>query len=312
MNPRRPMPAGLKPLKEAEAVENAEEAFYHSNGGAEEKPISGKSGGLVITGGLLDEFREWLRYQGTSEKTVKNYISILKRFSGVVHTANDFFADVGLSKKSYEAFSRFLTFLARAKNMEDVAGMIRKTMPRKPRSGVDTRVPSDEEVLRLRESIAATGNALLTTIYSILVGSGCRLSEAYLLIKSFREDKLVCISKDFCRYHLDLSRGYKNVYVLYLPAAVVGYVRSVRDLHIPHINSIAKAFERLGLGAKYLRKWFRQTCKKLRIDSEVIEFLQGRVTGLGVGAKHYTDLVALADEEYPKILDKIRSFLIEM
>ncbi|MEM4003930.1 MAG: hypothetical protein QW836_10115, partial [Ignisphaera sp.] len=28
LNPRRPMPAGLKPLKEAEAVENAEEAFY--------------------------------------------------------------------------------------------------------------------------------------------------------------------------------------------------------------------------------------------------------------------------------------------
>lgn len=31
---------------------------------------------------------------------------------------------------------------------------------------------------------------------------------------------------------------------------------------------------------------------------------------MGIGAKHYTDLIVLADEEYPKILEKIRSFLI--
>lgn len=90
----------------------------------------------------------------------------------------------------------------------------------------------------------------------------------------FKEEKLVCF-KDFCRYHMDYLRGSKSVCVLYLPSEVVEQIRSAKDLHIPHINNVAKMFEKAGLGAKYLQKWFRQMCNKLRIDSEVIRVSAG-------------------------------------
>jgi len=60
-----------------------------------------------------------------------------------------------------------------------------------------------------------------------------------------------------------------------------------------------------------VRKWFRQTLKKLGVDPEVIEFIQGRISALGVGAKHYTDFIPLTDETYrEKILQKVRQYLI--
>jgi intergrase/recombinase len=68
------------------------------------------------------------------------------------------------------------------------------------------------------------------------------------------------------------------------------------------VDNVAKVFEKRGLSTKYVRKWFRQTLKRLKVDSEIIEFLQGRISALGIGAKHYTDLVALADEAYLKII----------
>ncbi|RLG79164.1 MAG: hypothetical protein DRO40_13140, partial [Thermoprotei archaeon] len=59
---------------------------------------------------------------------------------------------------------------------------------------------------------------------------------------------------------------------------------------------------------KYIRKWWRQKLKKLGIDSEDIEAFQGRTKT--IGAKHYTDWIPILDEEYEKILETIRKFLV--
>jgi intergrase/recombinase len=141
------------------------------------------------------------------------------------------------------------------------------------------------------------------------VGTGCRLSEAVHLLKSFDAERLVKVSEEVYRYHIDLQRKSKNVLVLYLPREVIESIMKL-DRYVPCADNVAKAFESCGLAAKYIRKWFRQTLKRLGVDPEVIEFLQGRVSALGIGAKHYTDFIPLADEAYTKtIYPHIKNYL---
>jgi len=318
LNPRRPTPAGLEPWGSVAEASKGIASFCPSqvmvmNTSSQppaQSAISGKSDEgqscLALSDSLLQEFVDWLRgEEGTGEKTVRNYTSCLRRALNIQLCGKSdvgrYFELAGMSKKCYEAFRRLLTFVEKKREgFEALVQQLKKAMPRKPRSQADTYVPSDEEILKLRSYVEKLGEPY-TTIYRVLVATGCRLSEAAHLLKSFNSERLVKVAENVCRYHIDLQRKSKNVLVMYLPREVVESIQKL-DKHIPHVDNIAKVFEKSGLSAKYIRKWFRQTLKKLKVDPEVIEFLQGRISALGIGAKHYTDLVALADEAYPKII----------
>jgi intergrase/recombinase len=215
-----------------------------------------------------------------------------------------------MNKRSYEAFRRLLSFIEKKKTgFELFVQKLRKALPKKPRSNADTYIPPDSKILELRDRIKAVGEPYYT-IYSILVASGCRLSEACALLRSFNRERLVKVTEDVYRYHIDMQRKSKNVLVMYLPREVAESIINL-DKYVPQsIKHIAEVFEKNGLAAKYIRKWFRQTLKRLKVDSEVIEFLQGRVSALGIGAKHYTDFIPLTDETYAKtVYPHIKNYL---
>jgi len=311
LNPRRPTPSGPKPEPAKSSNLLGVEWFYPSQAGSEEKPISGKTDArqncLELSQSLLEEFVSWLRNEeGTSERTIKDYVNYLRKALGLKlcskEDVSSFFERAGMNKRSYEAFRRLLSFIEKKKTgYESLVQELRKALPKKPRSNADTYIPPDSKVLELRDRIKAVGEPYYT-IYSILVSSGCRLSEAAHLLRSFDAKRLVKVTEDVYRYHIDLQRKSKNVLVMYLPKEVVESIQKL-DKYVPQsLKHIAEVFEKNGLAAKYIRKWFRQTLKKLKVDSEIIEFLQGRVSALGVGAKHYTDFISLTDEIYPKIV----------
>jgi len=319
LNPRRPMPSGSEPLEKMPVAGKRIASSYPSKEEAEERLMSGKSDEghvcIVLSDSLIREFADWLRFEeGTSDRTVRDYVNYLKKALGLrlccKEDVSRFFELAGMNKRSYESLRRFLTFVERKKTgFEELVNQLRKALPKKPRSNVDTFVPPDEAILKLRKNLKAVGEPY-TTIYSILVCSGCRLSEAATLLRSFDDKRLVKVSDNVYRYHIDLQRKSKNVLVMYLPREVVESIEKL-DVYIPQsLKHIAEVFEKAGLGAKYIRKWFRQTLKKLKVDSEIIEFLQGRVSALGIGAKHYTDFIPLTDEVYTKtVYPYIKQFI---
>jgi intergrase/recombinase len=269
---------------------------------------------IEISQPLLEEFVEWLRdEEGTGEKTVRDYTSYLRRALGLrlcnKEDVSKYFRLADMSKRSYESLRRLLSFIEKRKTgYESLVQQLRKALPRKPRSSADTYVPPDSKILELRDRVKALSEPYYT-IYKVLVGTGCRLSEAVHLLKSFDAKRLVKVSEEVYRYHIDLQRKSKNALVVYLPKEVAGSIQNLNK-HIPHIDNVAKVFESSGLAAKYIRKWFRQTLKKLGVDPEVIEFLQGRVSALGIGARHYTDFIPLTDEAYTKtIYPHIKNYL---
>ena len=271
---------------------------------------------ITVTEELLNRFVDWLKNeQGTSESTIRKYMYYLPKLKGFTFKGKEdvsrAFDLMKLTKTSYEALSRLFTFIEKKlEGYEELVYRLRKAMPRKPQSGQDTYIPPDAKIYYLRDRIKQLGEPY-ATIYNILVCSGCRIVEAYKLIAEYDPNRLVRISKEACRYHIDLERKSKNVLIIYLPVKVAEQVARLKHVRLPHIDTVEDKFRESGLSGKYLRKWFRQLLKKLRVDSEVIEFIQGRKSALGIGGKHYTDYIPLADQEYiEKIYPVIKKYLI--
>ncbi len=266
---------------------------------------------LEITIGLLESFMESLRRNGVGEAQIKNYSTHLNKLIGIKLCSGQdvervFSEILPVNDKSVKAFSRLLTYIEKHfDGYEALVRRLRKAMPSKPRSGVDTYIPPDTLVLemsrRLKDKVA------LKLFHNILVSTGCRGVEARYIIENISRIQAVRLG-NYIRLHLDVQRGSKSVLVMYLPIEVYKELKAFRG-KLPSQDHIGKTFRKIGLAVKYYRKWFRQKLKQLGIDTEIIEFMQGRISALGIGAKHYTDLITLADQAYPKILVEIRKYL---
>jgi len=211
----------------------------------------------------------------------------------------------GLNKRSYEVFRRFITYLDKQHELDELVVKLKKAMPKKPKVRADTYIPTDEEILKVRDRIRELGPPY-TLIYDVLVSSGCRGSEARYLIENVRRLKAVDLGS-FVRVHVDLQRGSKNEFVMYLPKEVYNELLKW-DGKLPHQDTIEDTFREAGLNIKYFRKWWRQTLKQLGIDSEDIEAYQGRITT--IGGKHYTDFIPILDKNYQRVLPYLKKFTI--
>ena len=182
---------------------------------------------------------------------------------------------------------------------------LRKAMPKKPKSREDSYVPPDSLILHVKDKIAKRGPPI-TLIYNVLVSSGCRGTEALYIIRNIRRLRTVDLG-EYVRVHVDLQRGTKNEFVMYLSKEVYLQLLNYKG-KIPHRDTVETAFKEAGLAIKYFRKWWRQLCKRIGIDSEDIEAFQGRVSS--IGGRRYTDWIPILDEDYRRILPTIKTFLI--
>ncbi len=265
-----------------------------------------------ITDRVVSEFFRWLRRENPKirDSTVKQYSYYVPRLVGVVlcdkkdvHLA--FKAMGGVNKSSYEAFSRFLTFLEKTRDLDELVAKLRKAMPPKPKTREDTYVPPDNLVLKIRDKLQKLGPPYTLT-YNVLISTGCRGTEATYLIRNIWKLKAVDLG-DYVRVHVDLQRGSKNEFVMYLPKEVYTQLLSFKG-KLPHQDTIEDVFRKLGLNIKYFRKWWRQKLKQVKIDSEDIEAFQGRVSS--IGGRRYTDWIPILDKDYRRILPEIMPFLI--
>ena len=125
LNPRRPTPSGPKPEPAKSSNLLGVEWFYPSQRASEDAVISGKTDArqncLELSQSLLEEFASWLRNEeGTSDRTVKDYVSYLRKALGLrlcsKEDVSSFFDRAGMTKRSYESLRRFLSYVERKKS----------------------------------------------------------------------------------------------------------------------------------------------------------------------------------------------------
>ncbi|MCD6195536.1 MAG: hypothetical protein J7J82_01955 [Staphylothermus sp.] len=269
-----------------------------------------------ITDMVIQDFLEWVKRDNPTikPKTIKQYEYYIPKLQGLAlcskRDVDKVFKIIKLNKSSYEAFSRFLTYIEkRHDGYEDLVVKLRKALPRKPKAREDTYIPPDTKVVELDKCLEKHGE-IYAAIYKILVFTGCRGTEARYILEHIHELKTVKLDYGAVRIHLppELQRGSKNEFVVYLPVDIYNELLKINTKNLPHQDTIEDKFRDCGLALKYLRKWFRQKLKLLGIDSETIEAFQGRVKT--IGGKHYTDWIPILDSEYEKILKELRKLLV--
>ena len=264
---------------------------------------------LIVSRGLLEGFREWLLHeQHTSEGTVRKYMYYLPRIESMALCGKQdvslAFEKMGLTKVSYEAFSRLLTYVERKlEGYEDLVAKLRKAMPKKPKSKEDTYVPADEKVRALLACMETRGQVYHLAAL-VLAYTGLRGTEAHYILKNAHGLQAVELPYGSVRIHLDpeMQRGSKRAYVAYMPKWLWKRVLAYRG-KVPHKDTIEKRFRECSLPLKYLRKWWRQKAKLAGIDSETIEAFQGRPRT--IGGRHYTNWIPILDKEYQKIMKMV-------
>lgn len=113
------------------------------------------------------------------------------------------------------------------------------------------------------------------------------------------------IDGNTAKYPLSMLRKTKNVYYAYMPKDFALELRKIRISK----HAIENRFYRLGLPAKYLRKWNYNFLILNGVPESVADFIQGRAS-ITVGSMHYLAKVKQADEWYSRIADKLLSIFL--
>jgi len=129
---------------------------------------------------------------------------------------------------------------------KEILNKLRKVV-KIPRTSSDNYILSNEEVIKVYKKIK---NDETKMIFKLLVFSGIRISEASKLLSEFDRSKLM-INGNIAKYPLSMLRGTKNIYYAYMPK---DFALELRRIKISK-HAIENRFYRLGLPAKYLRKW---------------------------------------------------------
>jgi intergrase/recombinase len=155
-------------------------------------------------------------------------------------------------------------------------------------------------------------------IYRLMLEGGLRLSHALRLVESFKPDevvevngldidtpRLVCFGeRGFCRYYVGLREAVKPCEWAYFSMETLKLLEKYAGRRVAR-RTLERYVERRNL---LLPRYVRKAAWRLMIRSmprEVARFIQSRFGELKVSEARYEDLLAEADEYYPKYLERL-------
>ena len=269
MNPRRPTPADLKsptPLPS----KSADEHGFHSN----------VASALAFISGKTDEkkFLKWLiSERGVSEDTALDYARYVKK---------PFNPKVRHSVVAYRLAARFLA----EKENTDLTWVLKHL--KIPKSGIDRKVPSEEEVLETLRFLRRERPHDIYIVYEVLLETGLRLEHVIELLRNI--DKLHIVKLNGCyRVDLNIWHGEKkalHAYLIHLPPKILIASNTVS-------NYISK--HRL-VNPKYIRKFVITKMHECDIDDSIVKFISGHLSEADIHDTRYYERLAKANKQYGK------------
>ena len=250
-----------------------------SDAGSYNPPSGVDDSELVITQELINEFFRWcVDTLGNDEKTCRDRANYLRK---PLDPKNDH------SVKAYRLLYKFL-------------GKEPPNHLKVPRTGVDLKVPNDEDIVK-SISKAASYSQDFGLIYRLLVESGARLTEVLEVLKGYNPENDVR-HNGFYTYILGREKGTKKAFYLFHTTPITSKVSMSED----HVSKLCRE---LGLvRPKYVRKWVATKMLSIGIPSEIVDFIQGR-TPRSILTKHYLNLYTLALQHYPKYIETLKQII---
>jgi len=178
-----------------------------------------------------------------------------------------------------------------------------ETMPQCPKSGVDKRIPKEEEVVNLLRDLKWVP-VKYGAFYNLILDSSIRPFHAVEVLNSWSENKLEKLCDGFSRYHADIEREQKHTWIVMVTQQTLRLINQTVNDPVSEAGYLALIRKYRLLRPKFLQKFAYNMMRRHGIDMDAAEFLSGRKPE-GVGARHYAELTSLAEEQYPRYTEYV-------
>jgi len=157
-------------------------------------------------------------------------------------------------------------------------------------------------------------------VYKLMLEGGIRLSHALMIIESFKPNEIIeingldtprfiCFSeKKFCRYYVGIKETMKPCEWAYFSLDTFKILEKYSGKRIARRLVYKYVKKRNLLLPKYIRKISWRLMIKT-MPREIARFIQSRLGELKISEARYEDLLAEADEYYPKYLEYLNKII---
>jgi intergrase/recombinase len=258
-------------------------------------------------------FRQYLDSQNYCSSYVTDILRYLDRHFKVINYPQDIigiFSQVKKGRRSlWLSFRVLFNYLVALGYDEGIVSVLRKSLPKANCSGIDLKVPEEQEIIR---SLFAIKNATpkYLALYNLLADSGLRLVEAIKVITEFNLDKVEHVN-GFCRVEVGAFRGNKQAFYGYFTEYTFKLLCQVSDKSFRATTAAHRCRKHKTIAPKYLRKFTFDKMVELEVPESVADFIEGRVPKR-IGAKHYMVLRRQADKFYSKYAKYLKTLRLKV
>ena len=258
-----------------------------------------------------EKFKEYMKKdRNLDDGTIRDYMNYLQKLNGKVINY-DLYLEVSHNKWMIKCIRLYLDYLYKRGEISwEELQKLKSIFKVKKRKIVKDHKINEEKLITVLYDERLKPIELL--IFKLLIYSGIRFKEVIKLINEFDESKLECF-EHHCRYPLFWWRGRKRCDWVFLPRDLVEELRRYKGWYRgKNICSLTRYFEKkYGVWLKAFRKLLYRACKEIT-GKEVCDFIESRVSKLTIGDLHYDDLIARADNIYPKVIEKVNEVIREI
>ena len=272
----------------------ARERFELSSAGPKPlfKPISWKE--------VRNGFLVWAEGRFGS-RYVKDLRNTLDRWSPFIRSVEDvdrlFAGDFPGKRHLWFGICNLLKYCASHGWSEGEIRILIESMPPVRKANPDNKVPKEAYVLETLRKLK-DAPPQVQAVYSLVLDSAIRPLHAVEIINGFDGGRLEKCGGGFYKYLVSIERGIKHTFVAFISLETLSMIQKAERLIGEHVYQ-HYAWRKGLLRAKHVQKFAYNMMRKSGVDRDVAEFISGRKPE-GIGAKHYAELIMLAEEQYPR------------
>ncbi|MCD6241145.1 hypothetical protein J7K27_06480 [Candidatus Bathyarchaeota archaeon] len=174
---------------------------------------------------------------------------------------------------------------------------LRDAMPKCPQSRVDLRRPRSYKILNLLKALHEAP-IKYQAFYNLILDSAVRPFHAVEVLQGWNEENLERVRRGIYIYYVGIEREEKHCWIIFVTGYTLNLIEKMDEA--PTIAGYCCFQKRMGLlRPKLVQKFAYNAMRSCGVDRDIAEFLSGRKPE-GVGAKHYTELIFLAERQYPR------------
>jgi intergrase/recombinase len=278
----------------------------------------------------LQQFCDWLKSQGKTRWTVKQTKNYAIRYNQILQTENASELMTLSPRNRHHAMSA-LASLAKFQGQYDRFQQLKQRYSLKWTSGneslqsfqrfFDEEITFDSMLQRIREMIAKTP-VQMGQIIKFATLTGLRPSEAVESVKLLAGKQFANVNYynpqrqalEHFRFPEIFIRATKKAYISFVSPEILEIVKSATGCRFPtSYNAIRLACYKSSIGRcdmAYCRKIFASWLHQCGIQSEIIDFLQGRVSK-SVFSRHYLTPSQDLKDRVLEAVDKLRKEIEE-